>query len=109
MGRRTKNATIATESANRRSHQRMVRRHDRALIVAIETLTLYAHPESYHAIRLLCDRPCGWFADDVSKTGHPHYDRKMHGAAARKALVKIQKLVTQNEKLSESDGRKETL
>lgn len=97
MGRRTNNATIATETPNRRSHQRMVRRHDRALILAIETLALYANPESYHAIAMLYDRPCGWFEGDVSKTDHPHYDRKMHGAAARKALAKIQKLVTPND------------
>lgn len=85
-----------TETQSRRSQQRMVRRHDRALILAIETLALYADPESYHAIAMFCDRPSGWFADDVSKTDHPHYDRKMHGAAARKALAKIQKLVTPN-------------
>lgn len=84
------------ETQSRRSQQRMVRRHDRALIVAIETMALYANPESYHAIMMLCDRPSGWFADDVSKTDHPNYDRKMHGAAARKALAKIQKLVTPN-------------
>lgn len=69
----------------------------RALIIAIEVLALYADPESYHGIAMICDRPSGWFADDVSKTGHPHYDRKMHGAAARKALVKIQKLVKPND------------
>ena len=45
---------------------------------------------------MLYDRPCGWFEGDVSKTDHPHYDRKMHAPAARKALSKIQKLVTPN-------------
>jgi len=36
----------------------------------------------------------GWFADDVEKTDHPDYGRKMHGAAARKTLAKISRLVT---------------
>ena len=87
--------TPETQSGS--SQQRMVRRHDRALILAIETLALYADPESYHAIAMMYDRPCGWFADDVSKTDHPHYARKMHGAAARKALARIQKLVRRTE------------
>lgn len=79
-----------------RSRNHMVQRHDRALVIAIETLSLYANPESYHAIMMLPDSPSGWFARDVSKTNHPHYNRKMHGAEARKALAKIQKLVTPN-------------
>ena len=70
---------------------------DKALRVAVETLALYANPESYHAIWLVCDHPCGWFEEDVSKTDHPHYSRKMHGAAAREALAKIQKLMTPKE------------
>jgi hypothetical protein len=76
--------------------RRAERRHDRALILAIETLALYANPESYHAIAMIYERPCGWFEGDVSKTDHPHYAREMHGDAARKALAKIQKLVTPN-------------
>jgi len=95
MGRRTNNATIATESANRRSHQRMVRRHDRALILAIETLALYANPASYHACAFLADRPAGWFADDTSHD--KQYGRRMPGKEARKTLAKIQKLVTPND------------
>lgn len=78
-----------------------VERQNRALILAIETLELYADPKSYHAVAIFCNRPSGWFADDVSKTDHPHYDRKMHGAAARKALVKIQELVTPNDERSD--------
>jgi len=67
--------------------------YEKALILAIETLANYAHPESYHAIAFIADRPAGWFIDDISKVDHPHYRRKMHGAAARKALKKIEKLL----------------
>ncbi len=77
---------------------RVVRRHDRALILAIETLALYANPESYHAIAMFYDSPCGWFESDTSKIYRSSYNRKVHGAAARKALAKIQRLVTPKEK-----------
>lgn len=84
-----------TEAQSRRSQQRMVRRHDRALILAIETLALYANPTSYHAIVFLADRPAGWFADDVSHD--KQYGRRMPGKEARKTLARIQKLVTPND------------
>jgi hypothetical protein len=70
----------------------MVRRHDRALILAIETLGFYANPASYHAISFLVDRPAGWFADDFSHD--KQYGRLMPGKEARNALAKIQKIVT---------------
>lgn len=66
---------------------------EKALILAIETLADYANPESYHAIAFIADRPAGWFIDDVSKVDRPDYRRKMHGAAARKALKKIEKIL----------------
>lgn len=73
----------------------MVRRHDRALILAIETLALYADPESYHAVAFMADRPAGWFADDFSHD--KNYGRGMPGKEARKTLARIQKLVTPND------------
>ena len=84
-----------TETQSRRSQQRMVRRHDRALILAIETLALYANPNSYHAVAFMADRPAGWFADDFSHD--KNYGRRMPGKEARKALARIQKLVTPNQ------------
>ncbi len=71
---------------------------ERTLIIAVETLKLYADPESYHAIALFSDPPSGWFADDVSKVDHPHYDRKMPGKEARLALQKIRRLISSNDK-----------
>lgn len=74
------------------------KRHERALIVAIEALAFYANPDNYHAIAMLYDRPTGAFADDTSKVVHSHYQRPVHGKAARKALTKIQKIVCPEEK-----------
>ena len=82
----------------------MVRRHDRALILAIETLGLYANPASYHSVAFMADRPAGWFADDFSHD--KNYGRRMPGKEARKALARIQKLVTPNEKALPQGGAK---
>ena len=84
------------ETQSRHSVQRMVRRHDRALILAIETLALYADPTSYHAVAFMADRPAGWFADDFSHD--KNYRRRMPGKEARKTLARIQKLVTPNDR-----------
>ena len=67
------------------------KKYEQALVLAIEVLSLYAHPESYHAIWLLVDRPAGWFADDFGYD--KNYRRKMPGREARRALVKIQRLI----------------
>jgi hypothetical protein len=80
---------------DRRLRRRMVRRHDQALILAIETLGLYANPTSYHAVAFIADRPAGWFADDFSHD--KNYGRWMPGKQARKTLARIQKLVTPND------------
>lgn len=64
------------------------KQYERALSAAIETLSLYADPESYHAIAFLCDPPCGWFSKDVGKVNHPHYKYKP-GKQARKTLARI--------------------
>ena len=65
--------------------------YERALILAIETLGLYANPTSYHAISFEEDRPAGWFMEDFSY--NKLYGRRMPGKEARKTLAKIQKLV----------------
>lgn len=64
-----------------------------ALVVALNALENYADPESYRAMTISVDRPAGWFADDFSPTEHPHYTRKMPGAAARRALWRIKQLL----------------
>lgn len=71
-------------------------RLETALVVAINALECYADPESYHAIMILPDRPAGWFADDIGAHKHPNYNRKMPGVRARRALEKIQKLISPN-------------
>ena len=53
----------------------------------IDALNFYADPETWHAVMLWGDRPCGEIADDYSEDhGHPDYDRPMPGARARQAL-----------------------
>jgi hypothetical protein len=60
-------------------------------IEALEAaLGFYANPETYHAIAMLGDRPCGEFADDFSEdewTKESGYDRPMPGKIARAALA----------------------
>jgi hypothetical protein len=70
--------------------QRMLRRHrhDRALMLAMDALALYADPTSYHAVAFIADRPAGWFADDISFD--ENYMRKVPGKKARETLDKIQ-------------------
>jgi len=62
-----------------------------ARIEALEAaLEFYANPETYHAIAMLGDRPCGEFADDFSEdewTKESGYDRPMPGKIARAALA----------------------
>ena len=80
-------------------------KYERALILAIETLGLYAAPHSYHAISFLADRPSGWFADDFSHS--PAYRRRMPGRAARRAIAKIQRLISPNDGLEPSSRSKD--
>jgi hypothetical protein len=78
----------------------MVRREDVAAVFSgvaqaeteplREALEFYADPETYHAIAILGDRPCGEFADDMSVdfwTKNCGYDRPMPGKRAREALA----------------------
>ena len=75
----------------------LVRRYERALIIALETLGLYAAPDSYHAIAVMCDPPSGWFGDDFSFVAH--YRRRMPGRAARRAISKIRGIVSPTRKV----------
>jgi hypothetical protein len=50
-------------------------------------LSMYADPDSYFAIAIWGDEPCGEFADDYGPDDEfPDYDRPMHGKLARDAL-----------------------
>lgn len=68
-----------------------IERYKLALGIAVDALMMYADPESYHAVAFAFDRPCGDFADDFSRTTHPHYDRAMPGKTARMAMRKLEK------------------
>lgn len=58
--------------------------HDIAINLA-EAVAFYADPDSYFALMITADRPCGAFADDVSED--ETYGRHMPGAKARAALA----------------------
>lgn len=61
--------------------------------IAVEALNFYARAETYHAIRMIGDPPCGGFADDCDDThGDESYVRLMPGAFAREALRKMDAL-----------------
>ena len=58
----------------------------------LDTLMFYGDPDSYSAITLLLDPPCGDFAYDFDSETEPlsgKYNRKMPGRQAREALEKI--------------------
>ncbi len=77
---------------NLRELRAKVRQQDRALRVLVEVLAFYADPETWFAVSLLGDRPCGPIADDHGKTGHPQLPVKP-GKRARKALLKVAKIL----------------
>lgn len=77
-------ATIALEAA---AECDALREENRRLREALE---FYADPETYHAIMILADRPCGDFADDFSQdeiTEDLGYERPMPGKYAREVLL----------------------
>ena len=51
-----------------------------------EALEFYADPETYHAINIYADPPCGAFRDDFGPHNHWFYEREMPGKRARSAL-----------------------
>jgi len=54
-------------------------------IEELETaLAFYADPDSYFAISIMTDRPCGGFAEDIGEVDA--YDREMPGKLAREIL-----------------------
>ncbi len=52
-----------------------------------EALEFYADPDSYFAIGIFPDRPCGPFADDTGDDHGGDYERPMHGDYARRVLA----------------------
>jgi hypothetical protein len=59
----------------------------KGLDAALEALAFYANPESYHAITIVGDAPCGAFVGDFDENhGFDNYDRPMPGSRARSAL-----------------------
>lgn len=50
-----------------------------------EALAFYADPDTYCAVAVFADPPCGGFAYDVSDVDHPEYENA-YGAKARTAL-----------------------
>lgn len=54
----------------------------------IDALEFYADPETYHALAIWADPPCGDFMEDFSEDhGDPFYNRPMPGKTARAALA----------------------
>ena len=55
----------------------------------VEVLSFSGDPDSYFAIAIVGDRPCGDFADDFSDDhGFNEYDRPMPGTLAREFVKK---------------------
>jgi len=61
-----------------------IERYKKALGFAIDALEMYAAPESYHAVMIVGDPPCGEFAYDFSFDNI--YNRDMPGCKARITL-----------------------
>lgn len=66
-------------------------KYKKTLIFALEALTHYADPQSYHAILIAGDPPCGWF--DSDKDYNKAYKRPIHGKLARQTIKKINKIL----------------
>jgi hypothetical protein len=67
-------------------------RYKRALGVAMDALHFYAQSESYHAIAIICDPPCGEFARDFGWDLAADYERKMPGRTARIAMKTLNRV-----------------
>lgn len=66
--------------------------------ILTEALAFYANPESYHAMVILGDPPCGEFAEDFSADHeNSFYRREMPGKRARDALAKLGLVVLSTE------------
>jgi hypothetical protein len=62
----------------------------RVVGILMSALEFYADPETYHAIMIVGDRPCGDFEQDFSDDhGHEHYDRPMPGKLARETIQRV--------------------
>lgn len=60
------------------------------IAIAADALHFYADPDSYFAISILDDPPCGEFARDFSQdewTAICEYDRPMPGKLAREIMI----------------------
>jgi len=55
----------------------------------IDALSFYADPDTYFAIGILPDKPCGAFIDDMSEDHDGDYNRPMPGKLARQTLREI--------------------
>lgn len=55
-----------------------------------EALAFYADPDSYFAMVIMADPPCGEFSEDFSEDHSGDYDRPMPGKRARAALQEAQ-------------------
>lgn len=53
----------------------------------IEALAFYSDPETYHAVSVIVDRPCGEFADDFSD--NDDYDYPKPGKLARDTFKEL--------------------
>lgn len=52
-----------------------------------DALLFYADADSYFAMSIFTDRPCGGFADDISEV--EDYGREMPGKLARETLREV--------------------
>lgn len=58
----------------------------------VDTLAMYADPETYHAMMIIFDPPCGVFKGDFgpqSEHEHPDYEDDMPGKAARAVIKEL--------------------
>lgn len=59
------------------------------LAIALESLAMYADPDTYFGITFIPDPPCGNFVYDFDLVEDPDYDRPVAGKDAREAFEKI--------------------
>ena len=79
-------------SGPRDSFESLIDKYHKIISDLIEGLNFYADPDTYFAIMILSDPPCGEFYYDFSDDHKSNqYDNPMPGKLARKVIQQVEK------------------
>lgn len=82
----TREVLCPVHEALQATEKSLIKAHERIKALE-EALEFYADPDTYFAIAIIPDPPCGAFWEDFSEDhGDPFYSRAMPGKLAREVL-----------------------